>query len=167
MQLTRTLAAWHPQLLSTFVARMSLHLPSTWAPKLWWFITPLLCTETVAMQRCNFDIRCYTPWQSFPSEMLRDHSTIVGCGVEPDQCRETGKKRAQKIYRRHSGRPGGMTEEMFDNLQKRIPERIVEHAVSGMLPKGRVRWPVSPTLYRLEVAHYKPYWSCSHIISYC
>lgn len=50
----------------------------------------------------------------------------------------TGKKRLQKIYRRHSGRPGGMTEEKFDDLQQRIPERIVEHAVKGMLPKGRV-----------------------------
>jgi hypothetical protein len=32
-----------------------------------------------------------------------------------------------------------MKEETFDQLQKRIPERIVEHAVRGMLPKGRVR----------------------------
>jgi large subunit ribosomal protein L13 len=50
----------------------------------------------------------------------------------------TGKKRLQKLYRRHSGRPGGMTEETFDNLQRGIPERIVEHAVRGMLPKGRL-----------------------------
>jgi large subunit ribosomal protein L13 len=50
----------------------------------------------------------------------------------------TGKKGAQKLYRRHSGRPGGMKQETFDQLQKRIPERIVEHAVRGMLPKGRV-----------------------------
>lgn len=48
----------------------------------------------------------------------------------------TGKKRAQKIYRRHSGRPGGMKEETFDKLQKRLPERIIEHAVKGMLPKN-------------------------------
>ena len=32
-----------------------------------------------------------------------------------------------------------MKEETFDQLQKRIPERIIEHAVRGMLPKGRVR----------------------------
>lgn len=48
----------------------------------------------------------------------------------------TGKKRTQKIYRRHSGRPGGMKEETFDKLQKRLPERIIEHAVKGMLPKN-------------------------------
>lgn len=50
----------------------------------------------------------------------------------------SGKKRSQKLYRRHSGRPGGMTVETFDQLQQRIPERIIEHAVRGMLPKGRL-----------------------------
>jgi large subunit ribosomal protein L13 len=48
----------------------------------------------------------------------------------------TGKKSEQKIYRRHSGRPGGMKEETFADLQKRIPERIIEKAVKGMLPKN-------------------------------
>ncbi|MFM6403848.1 MAG: 50S ribosomal protein L13, partial [Microcystis sp.] len=48
----------------------------------------------------------------------------------------TGKKRQQKVYRRDSGRPGGMKVESFDKLQKRIPERIIEHAVKGMLPKN-------------------------------
>ncbi|CAI5462341.1 unnamed protein product [Closterium sp. Yama58-4] len=58
--------------------------------------------------------------------------------VNAEKVAVTGKKRAQKIYRRHSGRPGGMTEETFDQVQARIPERIVEHAVRGMLPKGRL-----------------------------
>ncbi|MBD2091144.1 50S ribosomal protein L13 [Microcoleus sp. FACHB-1515] len=48
----------------------------------------------------------------------------------------TGKKREQKLYRRHSGRPGGMKTETFEKLQARIPERIIEHAVKGMLPKN-------------------------------
>jgi large subunit ribosomal protein L13 len=48
----------------------------------------------------------------------------------------TGKKREQKLYRRHSGRPGGMKMETFDQLQARIPERIIEKAVKGMLPKN-------------------------------
>lgn len=48
----------------------------------------------------------------------------------------TGKKRTQKIYRRNSGRPGGMKTETFAKLQARVPERIVEHAVKGMLPKN-------------------------------
>jgi large subunit ribosomal protein L13 len=48
----------------------------------------------------------------------------------------TGKKRNQKLYRRHSGRPGGMKVETFEQLQGRIPERIIEKAVKGMLPKN-------------------------------
>ncbi|MDJ0713459.1 MAG: 50S ribosomal protein L13 [Prochloraceae cyanobacterium] len=48
----------------------------------------------------------------------------------------TGKKPNQKLYRRHSGRPGGMKVETFDQLQARIPERIIEKAVKGMLPKN-------------------------------
>lgn len=48
----------------------------------------------------------------------------------------TGRKREQKLYRRHSGRPGGMKVETFNQLQNRIPERIVEKAVKGMLPKN-------------------------------
>jgi large subunit ribosomal protein L13 len=48
----------------------------------------------------------------------------------------TGRKKTQKLYRRHSGRPGGMKEESFEKLQARIPERIIEKAVKGMLPKN-------------------------------
>jgi large subunit ribosomal protein L13 len=48
----------------------------------------------------------------------------------------TGKKRTQKMYYRTSGRPGGMKSETFEKLQARIPERIIEHAVKGMLPKN-------------------------------
>ncbi|KAM5586370.1 50S ribosomal protein L13, chloroplastic [Rosa sericea] len=58
--------------------------------------------------------------------------------VNAEKVAVSGKKRNQKLYRRHSGRPGGMTVETFDQLQQRIPERIVEHAVRGMLPKGRL-----------------------------
>ncbi|KAL6314267.1 hypothetical protein AAG906_016468 [Vitis piasezkii] len=58
--------------------------------------------------------------------------------VNAEKVAVSGKKRTQKLYRRHSGRPGGMKVETFDQLQQRIPERIVEHAVRGMLPKGRL-----------------------------
>lgn len=50
----------------------------------------------------------------------------------------TGKKSSQKLYRRHSGRPGGMKTETFEHLQGRIPERIIEKAVKGMLPKNNL-----------------------------
>ncbi|MEO8892795.1 MAG: 50S ribosomal protein L13 [Coleofasciculaceae cyanobacterium] len=48
----------------------------------------------------------------------------------------TGRKSSQKLYRRHSGRPGGMKTETFAKLQDRLPERIIEQAVKGMLPKN-------------------------------
>ena len=56
--------------------------------------------------------------------------------VNADKVAVTGRKREQKLYRRHSGRPGGMKVETFDQLQQRIPERIIEKAVKGMLPKN-------------------------------
>jgi large subunit ribosomal protein L13 len=56
--------------------------------------------------------------------------------VNAEKVEVTGKKRTQKLYRRHSGRPGGMKTETFDKLQQRLPERIVEHAIKGMLPKN-------------------------------
>jgi large subunit ribosomal protein L13 len=56
--------------------------------------------------------------------------------VNAEKVAVTGKKREQKLYRRHSGRPGGMKIETFDKLQARIPERIIERAVKGMLPKN-------------------------------
>jgi large subunit ribosomal protein L13 len=56
--------------------------------------------------------------------------------VNAEKVTVTGKKRTQKIYRRHSGRPGGMKTETFAKLQDRLPERIIEVAVKGMLPKN-------------------------------
>lgn len=56
--------------------------------------------------------------------------------VNAEKVDVTGKKRTQKLYRRHSGRPGGMKVENFTKLQSRLPERIVEQAVKGMLPKN-------------------------------
>ena len=54
--------------------------------------------------------------------------------VNADKIRVSGNKSNQKLYRRHSGRPGGMKVETFQALQDRLPERIVEKAIKGMLP---------------------------------
>jgi len=56
--------------------------------------------------------------------------------INAEKVEVTGKKRVQKLYRRHSGRPGGMKTETFAKLQNRLPARIVEQAVKGMLPKN-------------------------------
>jgi large subunit ribosomal protein L13 len=54
--------------------------------------------------------------------------------INAEKVRVSGNKDTQKTYRRHSGRPGGMKTETFSALQARLPERIVEKAVKGMLP---------------------------------
>ncbi len=56
--------------------------------------------------------------------------------INAEKVNVTGKKSTQKLYRRHSGRPGGMKTETFTQLQNRLPERIIEQAVKGMLPKN-------------------------------
>jgi large subunit ribosomal protein L13 len=56
--------------------------------------------------------------------------------INAEKVQVTGRKPEQKLYRRHSGRPGGMKTETFNQLQARIPERIIEKAVKGMLPKN-------------------------------
>jgi large subunit ribosomal protein L13 len=51
----------------------------------------------------------------------------------------TGKKESQKVYRKHSGYPGGFKEIKFEKMQKENPERIIELSVSGMLPGNRLK----------------------------
>jgi len=51
----------------------------------------------------------------------------------------TGKKALQKKYYSHSGYPGGFKEVSFEKLFSQKPERVIEHAVSGMLPDNRLK----------------------------
>lgn len=53
-----------------------------------------------------------------------------------DQLVVTGRKTLQKIYYRHTGYPGGVYSRTFDQMLTKHPERILIHAVKGMLPKG-------------------------------
>ena len=48
----------------------------------------------------------------------------------------TGKKLDQKIYYKHSGFPGGLSETPYRRLLNEKPEFVIQHAVIGMLPKG-------------------------------
>lgn len=50
----------------------------------------------------------------------------------------TGRKPSQKEYYRHSGYPGGLKTESYEKVIKRKPVFPIEHAVRGMLPKGRL-----------------------------
>ena len=48
----------------------------------------------------------------------------------------TGNKRSDKMYYRHTGYPGGLREASFEKMMETYPERTIELAVKGMLPKG-------------------------------
>jgi len=56
--------------------------------------------------------------------------------VNVDKLRVTGAKAQDKIYYRHTTYPGGIRERTFTELQQQFPERVLEKAVKGMLPKG-------------------------------
>lgn len=56
--------------------------------------------------------------------------------VNADKIRVTGKKLTDKEYYRHSGYPGGLKCETFEEAMAKHPERVIEHAVKGMLPKN-------------------------------
>jgi large subunit ribosomal protein L13 len=67
----------------------------------------------------------------------------VDCGdyvivINAEKVEVTGKKRKEKIYKRHTGYPGGLRETTFEKLQARKPEEIIKHAVKGMLPDGKL-----------------------------
>ena len=59
--------------------------------------------------------------------------------VNAEKVKVTGRKAQQKLYRSHSGYPGGFKEVTYAKMSKEHPERIIEHAVSGMLPDNRLK----------------------------
>lgn len=64
--------------------------------------------------------------------------------VNAEKVHVTGKKAQDKIYYSHSGFPGGIKSISFEKLLVRAPERIIESAVKGMLPKN----PLGRAMYR-------------------
>ena len=50
----------------------------------------------------------------------------------------TGKKESDKIYKRHTGYPGGLREMTLAEMRAKKPEEIIRHAVKGMMPKGKL-----------------------------
>jgi large subunit ribosomal protein L13 len=61
-----------------------------------------------------------------------DHVVVVNAA----KVKLTGRKEDQKIYRQHSGYEGGLREERARLVRQRKPERLIEEAVHGMLPKS-------------------------------
>ena len=56
--------------------------------------------------------------------------------INADKIKVTGAKAADKVYYRHSGYVGGLKSETFAEAMEKHPERVIEHAVKGMLPKN-------------------------------
>ncbi len=65
---------------------------------------------------------------------MGDHVIVINA----EKIRLTGLKSQQKVYRRYTGFPGGLREESFVRLLQRKPEKIVEEAIKGMLPKSKL-----------------------------
>jgi large subunit ribosomal protein L13 len=64
-----------------------------------------------------------------------DHIVVVNA----EKVKLTGNKIDQKVYRRHSGYPGGLKETPIRRMLERRPEEVVREAVLGMLPKNKLR----------------------------
>ena len=71
----------------------------------------------------------YTPYLD-----TGDHVVILNVA----QVKLTGRKEEQKIYQRHSGYPGGLREDRAKIVRAAKPERMMEEAVRGMLPKSKL-----------------------------
>ena len=63
-----------------------------------------------------------------------DHVVVVNAS----RVRMTGQKEEQKLYRRHSGYLGGLTEVRASTVSQQHPERLIESAIRGMLPKTKL-----------------------------
>ena len=64
--------------------------------------------------------------------------------INADKIKVTGKKMDQKVYYRHSDYVGGMKEATLREMMDKKPEKVIELAVKGMLPKG----PLGRTMYK-------------------
>ena len=64
--------------------------------------------------------------------------------VNAEKVKVTGRKASDKTYYRHTGHPGGLKEATFTQLIERSPEKVIELAVKGMLPRN----PLGRAMYR-------------------
>ena len=58
--------------------------------------------------------------------------------VNAEKIRVTGNKTTDKIYHHHTGYPGGIKSINFEQLIEKAPERVIEKAVKGMMPKNKL-----------------------------
>ncbi len=85
-----------------------------------------------------------------PSQDIGDYVIVVNAG----KVAVTGRKLEQKMYYRHSGHLGKLKETALKDMLEKRPERVIEHAVRGMLPKNR--------LGRTQYRHLRVYAGADH-----
>ena len=114
---------------------MSTFIPSALAINRKWFVIDAtdktlgrLATETASILAGKRSPQ-YTPYID-----VGDHVIVLNAA----KVRLTGLKSEKKVYRRYTGFPGGLREESFTRLLQRRPEKIIEEAVRGMLPKTKM-----------------------------
>jgi large subunit ribosomal protein L13 len=114
---------------------MSTYIPSALEIDRKWFVVDAsgktlgrLATEAASVLSGKRNPR-YVPYID-----MGDHVIVINA----EKIRLTGLKSQQKVYRRYTGFPGGLREESFVRLLERRPEKIVEEAIKGMLPKTKM-----------------------------
>ena len=85
-----------------------------------------------------------------PSQDIGDYVIVINAG----KVAVTGRKLEQKMYYRHSGHLGGLKETSLKDMLEKRPDRVIEHAVRGMLPKSR--------LGRTQYRHLRVYAGADH-----
>jgi large subunit ribosomal protein L13 len=84
----------------------------------------------IARMLIGKDKPSYTPFLD-----CGDHIVVINA----ERVKLTGNKMDQKMYRHHSGWPGGLKEVSIRALMRRRPEEVIREAVLGMLPKNKLR----------------------------
>jgi len=114
---------------------MSTYIPSAREIDRKWFVVDAsgktlgrLATEAASVLSGKRNPK-YTPFLD-----MGDHVIVINAG----KVRLTGLKAQSKQYRRYTGFPGGLREESFVRLIERRPEKVVEEAIKGMLPKTKL-----------------------------
>jgi large subunit ribosomal protein L13 len=114
---------------------MSTYIPSANEIERKWFVVDAsgktlgrLATQAASILSGKTNPK-YTPYID-----MGDHVVVINA----EKIRLTGLKSQSKVYRRYTGFPGGLREESFTRLLQRRPEKIVEEAIKGMLPKTKM-----------------------------
>jgi large subunit ribosomal protein L13 len=116
-------------------SEMSTYIPSGLNIDRKWFVVDAsdktlgrLATEAASVLSGKRNPK-YTPFLD-----MGDHVIVINAS----KVRLTGLKSQSKVYRRYTGFPGGLREESFTRLMQRRPEKVIEEAIKGMLPKTKL-----------------------------